>query len=314
MTFSLNRRGFALGASALLASTGLPLAARAQDGSTKTVTTLLGTYDIQLHPKRVVAMDPRTDYEPAVVLGLPVVGFGRNAFWDGRAYAPETPGATIIEVPATAEAVLNLEPDLIICSGEDPDGEWWPARKMQSIAPVLTTTFSRSWKKDLAELGDWLDRSDAASAALATYDAAVAALKAKYAEVLATQKLAIVTYNAEYAVFSAFVPGSEYSDPKAEMLSDLGVKTIDRALLADDTFSMENLTTALGDVDAIMLCDMGSGGVPELAKDVLWSRLPAVEKGRVYTSNGYTWYGSYYTAMNALEKMDGLLSLAATPA
>jgi len=305
----LNRRQFGFGASALLLGAGMagPVAAQ---GATKTVTTLLGTYDIPLQPKRVVAIDPRTDYEAAVVLGLPIVGFGHNAGWDGRAFEPVTPGAVAIEVPTTAEAVLNLNPDLIVCSGEDPDGDWWPAGKMQQIAPTLTTTWSRPWKTDLRELGQWLDRSELAEKAIATYEAAVADMKARYADVLATQKMAVVTFSKEYQTFSAFVPGSEYSEPKAEIVAELGMKTIDRALLNDDSFSMENIGTALGDVDAILLCNMGDGSAADLANDPLWPRLKAVLAGKVYESEGYSWFGSYYTAMNALEKFEGLLAMA----
>lgn len=310
MSLLLNRRQFGFGASALLLGAGLTGPATAE-GATRTVTTALGTYDIPLQPKRVVAIDPRTDYEPAVLFGLPIVGYGHSNYWDGRDYAPVTPDAVLIEVPTKAEAVLKLSPDLIICSGEDPDGEWWPANKMQEIAPTLTTTWSRPWKTDLREIGNWLDRSDVAEKAIATYDAAVAAMKAKYAAVLAGQKLAIVTYSMEYRTFSCFVPGGEYSDPKGEILRELGARTLDRSLLADDGFSMENVTAVLGDVDAIMLCNMGGGGLAELASDPLWPRLPAVVKGKVFETRGYNWYGSYYTAMNALEKFEGLLSLAA---
>jgi ABC-type Fe3+-hydroxamate transport system substrate-binding protein len=310
MSLLFNRRQFGFGASALLLGAGLAGPAAAQD-ATRTVTTLLGTYDIPLQPRRVVAIDPRTDYEPAVLFGLPVVGYGRSKFWDGRDFAPVTPGATVIEVPLSAEVVLKLEPDLIICSGEDPDGEWWPARAMQQIAPVLTTTFTRPWKTDLLELGGWLERLDIANRAVGEYDAAVAAMKAKYAAVLERQKLAVITYSTEYRTFTAFAPGSEYSDPKAEIITELGMKTIDRALLSDDSFSMENLTATLGDVDAIMFCNLGDGGVADLAEDPLWTRLPAVGGGRVYESKGYSWYGSYYTAMNALEKFEGFLAMAA---
>src|SRR6218665_1316799 len=132
MTCSLTRRQFGLGASAAVLGAGLPGAAWAQ-GTTKTVTTPLGSYDIPLQPKRVVTIDARTDYEPALVLGLPVIALGAYDFWGGRSFVPETAGAAKLAMPTTAEAVLALEPDLIICSGEDPAGEWWPAERLQQI-------------------------------------------------------------------------------------------------------------------------------------------------------------------------------------
>lgn len=307
MVSPFNRRHFGLGASALVLS-GLARPAWAQ-GTTKTVTTLLGTYDIPLDPKRVVAIDPRTDYEAALVLGLPVIAIGQSDFWGDLSHVPRADDLVEIALPTTSEAVLALEPDLIVCSGEDPDGEWWPAARMQQIAPTLTTTWSRKWQTDLLELAGWLERQEQADKAIANYDAAVDVLKARYADTLAHDKIAIVTFSREYQTFSAFVPGGEYSDPKGQILADLGAITIDRSLLSDDSFGMESVVDVLGDVDAILLCNFGDGGPEDLAKDVLWPRLPAVVNGRVYEATGYTWYGSYYTAMKALGQVEATLAL-----
>jgi len=310
MTTKLNRRQFGLGASAALVGASLPMPAFAQ-GATKTVTTPLGTYDIPLEPKRVVAIDPRTDYEPALVLGLSVIGVGQSDYWGDLSHTPRSADLTNIPLPTTSEAVLALEPDLIICSGEDPTGEWWPAARMQQIAPVLTTTFTRKWQDDLLQLADWLDRREPADKAVAEYAAAVDALKARYASQLANDKIAILTFSSEFRSFNAFIPGGEYSDPKGQLLADLGATSIDRSLLSDEGFGMESIVDVLGDVDAILLCNMGSGGLADLAGDVLWPRLPAVLSGRVYEATGYTWYGSYFTAMKALGQIEATLALGA---
>lgn len=310
MTLPLTRRQFGLGASAALLGASLPASAWAQQ-DTKSVTTPLGTYDIPLNPKRVVTVDPRTDYEAALVLGLEIIALGESDYWGDLSFVPRAEGLIPVPLPTTAEMVLALEPDLIICSGEDPSGEWWPAARLQQIAPVLTTTFTRRWQDDLVELGDWLDRRALADAAIGRYQAAVDDLKQRHAAVLAGDKIAILTFSAEAQSFNAFIPGLEYSDPKGELLADLGAKSIDAGLLSDDAFSMESVVDVLGDVDAILLCNFGSGGLAELAGDVLWSRLPAVLNGRVRESTGYMWYGSYYTAMKALGELDATLGLGA---
>lgn len=310
MVLPLTRRQFGLGASALLLGGGLTKPAWAQD-ATRTVTTSLGTYDIPVQPKRVVAIDPRTDYEPALVLGLPVIAIGQSEYWGDLSHTPRADDLAFIPLPTTSEAVLALEPDLIICSGEDPDGEWWPAARMQQIAPVLTTTFSRRWQDDLLELADWLDRREPADKAIAEYNAAVETLKLRYADKLANDKIAVLTFSSEFRTFSAFIPGGEYSDPKGELLKDLGATSIDRALLSDEGFGMESIVDVLGDVDAILLCNFGTGGLIDLADDVLWPRLPAVVAGRVHEATGYTWYGSYYTAMKALGQLEAMLALGA---
>lgn len=310
MTLPLTRRQFGLGASAVLLGASLPVPAWAQ-ATTKSVTTPLGTYDIPLQPKRVVAIDPRTDYEAALVLGLPVIAVGQSDYWGDLSHVPRAADLISVGLPTTSEAVLALEPDLIICSGEDPTGEWWPAARMQQIAPVLTTTFTRKWQDDLLELADWLDRREPADKAIADYMALVDELKTRHAAKLANDKIAILTFNAEYRSFNAFIPGGAYSDPKGQLLADLGAKTIDASLLDEDSFAMESIIDVLGDVDAILLCDFGSGGLADLASDVLWPRLPAVTAGRVHESTGYMWYGSYFTAMKALGELDAALALGA---
>lgn len=308
MPNQISRRQFGLGASAVLLASGLPLPAFAQ-GATKTVTTPLGTYDIPLQPKRVVCIDHRTDYEPAYLLGLPVVGHGH---WDARDFVPVTEGAADFPMPTTAEVVLALDPDLIICSGEDPSGEWWPAAKMQTIAPVLTTTFTNHWKDDLLQLGDWLDRREAAEAAVKTYYDKVDAMKAKHAAFLNSKKIAAVTFLPDTNEFVAFPSSAaDYFDAKEMLLADLGAKSVAREALVDNGFSLENVADILGDMDAILVCDMGGPGLPELTGLPLWDRLPAVQAGNVGECKGYTWYGSYFTAMHFAEAVDELLGRVA---
>ncbi|WP_257233139.1 hypothetical protein [Rhodococcus qingshengii] len=75
----LTRRQFGFGAG--IAGLGAFLAACGDSGSSsgetemRSVTTPLGTYDIPVNPKRVVAIDSRLDLEPAVALELPLVGY-----------------------------------------------------------------------------------------------------------------------------------------------------------------------------------------------------------------------------------------------
>ena len=110
-----------------LAGLGAFLAACGDSGSSsgetemRSVTTPLGTYDIPVNPKRVVAIDSRLDLEPAVALELPLVGY---------TYAHATPWVPIdssvpflSEIP-NREQILALEPDLIVCLNYE--SEWWP--------------------------------------------------------------------------------------------------------------------------------------------------------------------------------------------
>lgn len=149
MTFNLNRRAFGLGAAGLMLGTALPRAAFAQE--TRSVTTVLGTYDIPADPQRVICIDSRLDLEPAVALGLHVVA---HAYGEPEPWVPAQPDwAFVGEIP-DLEKVLALNPDLIICTHVgDHDAEYWPINRLKDVAPVLPPAYTQPWKNIVAELG-----------------------------------------------------------------------------------------------------------------------------------------------------------------
>lgn len=303
MTTMINRREFGMSASALALALGLTSEALGQDR--KLVETILGQYEIPLLPKRVVAIDGRTDLEPALALGLPIIGANHNA---NRSWVPFPADATIIAAPASAEEILALNPDLIVCSGSDPDSEWWPARRLNEIAPVLTTdNFDSDWQRDIRALADWLDAKEAADKVIAEYDGLVADLKARHASYLASHKIAALHYAKDTPIY---LNGKfKYETIKSRVLADIGAITVDPALLGEDgIISYENLGTILGDVDAILVNDIGWGGLALLGEQELWNRLPAVKNGKVLESMGNLNYGSFYTAKHVLGEFDKLLT------
>ena len=305
MTTMINRREFGISASALAIALGLTQQSAAQER--KMVATLLGQYEIPLAPRRVIAIDGRTDLEPALALGLPIIGANHNP---NRTWVPFPSDAINIAAPVAAEEVLSLNPDLIVCSGSDPDSEWWPARRLNGIAPVLTTdNFDSNWQRDIVALAGWLDIKDVADQVIAEYDALVADLKARHAGYLASHKIAAIHYAKDAPIY---LNGKfKYETIKSRVLADLGAITVDPKLLGEDGIvSYENLGTILGDVDAILVNDIGWGGLALLGEQDLWNRLPAVQNGKVLESIGNLNYGSFYTARHVLGEFDRLLTLA----
>jgi len=309
MPFSLNRRQFALGTSSLALGFAMGMPARAQSTS-KSVTTVLGTYEIPTDPQRVVAIDHRTDLEPALVLGLPVIASG---YWADRPWVPAPAGMTDLDMPTTAEHVLSLDPDLIICSADEPDDEWWPANQLLSIAPVLPTSFKTNWRNNLLDLGKLVGREAPAAAAIAEYDALIADIRARHAEVLAGKIIAAVQYFAEDKTFRVHLPNQDgYNNPKGEAITELGITTLDPASLGEyGMVAYESLTDALGAVDGILFANSGTGALASLAEDTFWQRLPAVANGKVLEMNGNTNFGSFYTARHVATAFDELLKLLA---
>jgi len=309
MSLSLNRRQFAFGASSLALALAMGTQAQGQETG-KSVTTVLGTYDIPTDPQRVVTIDHRTDLEPALVLGLPVIASG---YWADRPWVPVPAGMIDLDMPTTAEHVLTLDPDLIICSADEPDDEWWPAKRLQSIAPVLPTSFKTNWRNNLLDLGKLVGRDEPALAAVAEYDALIADIRERHAAALAGKTIAAIQYFADDKSFRVHLPSQEgYNNPKGEAIAELGIKTVDPALLGEfGMVAYENLTAALEAVDGILFANSGTGDLASLAEDTFWQRLPAVANGKVFEMNGNTNFGSFYTARHVATAFDDLLKLLA---
>jgi ABC-type Fe2+-enterobactin transport system substrate-binding protein len=186
---TLSRRTFTLSTLALgLGALAGP--ARAA-GETASITTSLGTYDIPRDPQRVVAIDFRLDVEPALALGLPVVGYGVQE--ERLDWVPLPADAAYVGGPPSREAIVGLDPDLIVCT-DIPGSEYWPIDRLAPIAPTLPVDYELSWQANLTRMGEWLGRADRAAAFIADYQASVDAVRATHAAALAGGKLAAIWY------------------------------------------------------------------------------------------------------------------------
>jgi iron complex transport system substrate-binding protein len=260
-------------------------------------------------PERIVAIDYRTDVEPALVLGLPLVAGG---YADDRPWVPFPEATARIALPSAVEHILSFAPDLIICCADSPERDWWPYAQLQAAAPTIPTSFKSPWQDDLRLLAGCLGLMSRAEAAIAEYDDLVAALRARHRAVLATRRLASVQYSARSKTFYVHTPGSsEWLGIKRALLDDLGALTVAPDAIGDDgvTVSSENITRVLGDIDAIIVGDLGSGGLSDLADNPLWQRLPAVRAGMVREIPGNSNYGSLFTARFVAGEIDALLRL-----
>jgi iron complex transport system substrate-binding protein len=297
---NINRRNFALGTAGLLLASALPGSAFAQE--TRSITTVFGTYDIPVAPKRVVAIDSRLDLQPAIALGLPVVGYGHSK---PGAWVPGTEGLEFYGSEVNIEQVLASDPDLIICSDYDPDSVWWPANKLKAIAPVVPTNGDKPWKEAFRDLADLLGMPGQGEEAFGTYDAMIADIKARHADKLATKTIVAVQPGQGVAYL---MNGSKMLEP--QVLADLGAKTIPPAEGQEyDAGEMpaEQFGTMLGEVDGFLFATMGPDDMAGLDNEPLWQRLPAVASGAGVISNGNINYGSIYSAMQIARMVDELL-------
>lgn len=282
--------------------------AKAQGTRLKSITTSLGTYDIPLDPQRVVVIDHRLDLEPALALGLPVIAHSLSEHIETWVPAPE--GIVYVGAPPTREAVLNLNPDLIVCT-DIPGSDYWPIDQMKDIAPVLPVDYEMDWKDNLRRLGEWIERSDKAEAFLANYTTGIDGAKSRYASAITERKVAAVWFEPDGAQLQFLLgAGSKNVTLAGQVLDDLGGKTIDPETLGEyGIVSMENAGTLLADIDAIMF-DLGDDNARREAIEAneLWGRVPAVAAGKVHWTEG-VYYGGGYGATRLIGEWEKTYAL-----
>lgn len=304
--FSMSRRGFAAGLGAGVAMAAMRPAFGQSD--TLEVTNQLGTYSIPRNPLRVVAVDPRLDFEPAVALGLPMAGYCDKV----EPWVPLPYGAKQLAWPPNVEEILGLNPDLVICTEVEGAEDLWPLQKLRTIAPVLPVKYEVSWQDNLRLLGRWTDRTAEADAFFAELAAKVADIKTRHAAKVEGKSVAAIYYepNAS-AVTVMFGAGQVSSSLAGQVLEELGGRTIDPALTdGENKISMENLIDAFGKVDAFLVDTYEDAARPELLAHPIFSRLEAAKAGAVHFTTG-TFYGGGYGARNAAEQWDKVYALIA---
>ena len=168
----------------------------------------------------MVCIDSRLDLEPAIALGLAIVG---HAYGEPEPWVPADPNWTFVGEIPDLEKVLALDPDLIICTDVgNHDSEYWPINRLKDVAPVLPPAYVWPWKEIVATLGEWTGRDGAADTILAEYAALIDDIKARHGDLIASKTVAIVQPNAGGLVSIQ----AELSLMQPQVLADLGGKTL----------------------------------------------------------------------------------------
>lgn len=292
----LNRRSFlvGLGAATLVVACGSNEPVAESSGETVTADTPYGTFQVPLHPKRLVILEGRQDLEIAVALGLPKpVGLGSNAVGDDgllREFVPfTTDGVEVIPGGETPlEKVIALRPDLIIGRDINID-EIRDA--LATVAPVLSVNQQQGvdWRTSLTEVGTWTGRAEQAAEALAGYEEHVNEVKARHADKLAATTTAMLQPGTEGKWYSCNSDGFYL---QARTTRDLGATYLP---VLDETkqdanaygppgamleFSDEQFPI-LAPADLIVAVVGDEATKAALEGNPLWQRLPAVQAGRV---------------------------------
>jgi iron complex transport system substrate-binding protein len=306
----LTRRGFLAGGLATAATLGLATAATlglAACGSSdnasgagspsasptsRTVTTGAGTFTVPRDPKRVVCIDYFTGIF-LVELGLTPAG-GIDYSWvdDASMYPAYVPILkklpSIGEITSTNyEKVTALHPDLILgpTPGSRYDNSKGAIKTLGAVAPVASVDFGQTgdWRGPLQQTADLVGRTAQLAPLVTSYQAAIAAAKQKYADLLATTVISVVDY-ADGGNVALDLPKST----EGVVLADLGVR-FGKASADNGTSTRELSTERLSDLadSDIILYRADADGKPTSGLDKVveldgWRDLPAVKAGHSY--------------------------------
>ncbi|PJJ61624.1 iron-siderophore ABC transporter substrate-binding protein [Compostimonas suwonensis] len=256
-----------------------------------TVESSLGDAVIEAAPQRVVTIGWGSA-DTAIALGVTPVGM-EEAVWggDGDGYFPwvreaieengaELPQTFTVSPEVDVEAVLELEPDLILApqSGISQDD----FDTLSAIAPTVAypgEPWRTAWDEQIAIIGQALGKGEEAAGLVDEIDAQLAEAAAQNPE-FAGLSFAYV-YTAEPGSLSLYQQG----DPRVDLISALGLvedPAVAAVPITAGTFaSTVGLERAdlLDDVDVLFAWYNDQANADQIAAQPLFAQVPAVVRG-----------------------------------
>lgn len=285
--------------------------ASAEDtGDTVTVTDVRGEVEIPANPTRIVDLSGNSDI--LSILGYSVVGTANSDAYDYTkfpVYLEETlAGAEILgysmQDTMDIEAVMNLNPDLIIISTVQEK----MYDQLSEIAPtVMIQLEALNWKDDIRTLGEVFGKQDAAESWIASYEekalTAGEQIKAAYGE--DTSYMSFLASGGQFFVFTGAGFGSIlYEDMGLAVPSGMP----EQSDISLPVVTYEGLAAIDTDYIFVMATEEDKA---ELEKNAIWNSLPAVQQGNVieltaspYFNQGYSPIGRELLLDEILEMLD----------
>ncbi|UQZ37063.1 ABC transporter substrate-binding protein [Paenibacillus sp. PK3_47] len=300
-----NTANNASGATASPAATAAPAAtaeATAAPAAEKTVTDAMGhKVTVPANPQRVLG-SYLEDY--LVTLGVTPV-----AQWSVTNGTQEYLADALKDVPTIAydlplEAVTSFAPDFHIVQSEGTvqNGLY---DQLNKIAPtyVLGDEISQDWRKTLLTIGDLLNKTPEAEAAIEAYNQKAADAKAKISAAIGEKSAAIV-----WLVGKNFFIVDETRSSGAVLYGDLGLKlpNLVTEIPAEsrapwNPISLEKLAELTADYIFLVNSDQAEGS--DILNGPIWKGIPAVKAGNVTELSGEsTWlYSGAYANSKTID-------------
>lgn len=262
--------------------------------NTITVTDVRGEVEIPAEPKRIVDLSGNSDI--LSLIGYKVIGTANSDAYDYTkfpAYLEETlQGAEILgysmQDTMDIEAVMNLNPDLIIISTVQEK----MYDQLSEIAPtVMIQLEALNWKDDVKAFAEVFNKEEEANKWLADYELkakeAGDAIKAEYGE--DTTYLSFLASGGQFFVFD----GAGFGNVLYE---DMGLAKPEGMPEQTDislpVVTYEGLAAIQADYIFLIATDED---LAELEKNAIWNSLPAVKEGHVVVLGASPYFNQGYS-------------------
>ncbi|WP_305068703.1 MULTISPECIES: ABC transporter substrate-binding protein [unclassified Lysinibacillus] len=259
-------------------------ATQTEQASTQNITYLGETYELPAKVENIVAASLES-MEDAAMLGIKPIGVLDIGGKIPSYLSKELEGATLVgnKMEPNAEAILALDPDVIIGTSKFPEETAEKLNKIQTMIPY--SHISTNWKENLTLLAQLTGKEDDAKKIIADYEAKVADAQAKSKEQLADKEVLIIRLRGGVMYI---YPAGVYLNPV--LYEDLGapVPEILNNTKAQAELSLETLAEI--DPDAIFLQFEESENtdapkaLEDLQKNPIFASLKATKSEQVFVN------------------------------
>lgn len=273
----------------------------------RTIDSLYGPVKLNGAPQRVVALGENA-LDAALSLGVqPVGALASRGGTDVPDYLKEKAGnislvGTVRE--PSLEAVLALQPDLILASAELPKAQY---DRLNLIAPTVVPKGGsfQDWRKTYAIYAEALGKQDQGQQRVEEIDARLATMRERLTD---HPQVSVIRWNPQ----GPFIMSSQLF--VGQLLDSIGFKPNDLSTQTKkphtDILSLENLDKA--DAEWIFLATLNADGrkaLEEARQQPAFSRLNAVKNDHVVTVDGQVWSSSsgYLAAQRVLDDVEKAL-------
>lgn len=277
----------------------------AAESQTRTISTVKGDIEVPVNPQRVVVL-----YLLGDVLALGVKPIGVSSVFEGAAFEDELKDVQKLGnwFEASSEAVLSLDPDLIIVPSEET------YELLRDIAPTVLVPYEEMTAEERVSLiGEALGKEEQAKTLFDEFHAKVEASKQKLqAEGILDHTVSIMEGGSNGSM--TVVTSKQFGRGSQVIYEYLGMKApeivqqkIDTAAIAKgEEISFEVLAEYSGDY----IFRSSYEGMADLTQEPVWNSISAVKAGRVMNIDfGLSYYNDIFSLSTQLDYIvDSLLA------